>query len=92
MHENELFVLCLGTLVLIFIGFYRAQFNRLPAASWLLAAFLALWVAWVATVLEHIALPVFFNLVEHTGYAANAVLLVLWCWFGMRNGKADAYD
>lgn len=92
MHENELFVLCLGTLVMIFIGFYRAQFGRLPAVSWLLAAFAALWVAWFATVLEHLVLPVFFNVIEHIGYAANAVLLVVWCWFVMRNGKADAYD
>ncbi len=92
MHENELFILCLGTFVMIFIGFYRAHFSRLPAAGWLLAAFIALWIAWVATVLEHLALPVFFNLIEHAGYAANAVLLLIWCWAVMRNGKADAYD
>lgn len=92
MHENELFILCLGTLVMIFIGAYRAQFARLPAVSWLLTAFSALWIAWVATVLEHVALPVFFNLVEHVGYAANAVLLFIWCWAVMRNGKADVYD
>ncbi len=48
MHENELFILCLGTFVMIFIGFYRAHFSRLPAAGWLLAAFIALWIAWVA--------------------------------------------
>lgn len=92
MHENELFVLCLGTLVMIFIGFYRAQFGRLPAAFWLLSAFAALWMAWVATVLEHLFWPVFFNVVEHVGYAANAVLLLLWCWIGMRSRQADAYD
>lgn len=92
MHENELFVLCLGTLVLLFIGIYRTEFSRLPAAHWLFAAFLAIWFAWVATVLEHLMFPFFFNVVEHLGYAANAVLLLLWCWMGMRSGKANAYD
>lgn len=92
MHENELFVLCLGTLVLLFVGLNRAAFSRLPAANWLLAAFFAIWVGWIATVLEHVMFPVFFNVVEHLGYAANAVLLLLWCWMGMRNGKANAYD
>jgi hypothetical protein len=91
MHENELFVLCLGTLVLLFIALNRAAFSR-PAANGLLAAFVALWVAWIATVLEHVMFPVIFNVVEHLGYATNAVLLLLWCWMGMRNGKANAYD
>jgi hypothetical protein len=92
MHDNELFVLSLGTVVLIFIGFYRAQFGRLPAASWLFAAFISIWIAWVATVLEHVAFPVFFNLVEHLGYMANAVLLLSWCWMAMRSTTVDVND
>lgn len=92
MHENELFVLCLGTVVLIFIGAYRAQFGRLPAAHWLFTAFFAVWIAWLATVLEHLFFPQFFNVLEHLGYAVNGVLLFVWCWLGMRNGKADAHD
>lgn len=92
MHENELFVLCLGTVVLFFIFFYRAQFRRLPAAAWLLASFASLWGAWLATVFEHFVFPVFFNVLEHFGYAANGLLLLAWCWFGFKNGRRDAHD
>lgn len=92
MHENELFILFLGTVVLIFIAVYRDQFTRLPAAQWLFAAFFAVWVAWVATVLEHFFLPSFFNVLEHLGYASNGVLLFVWCWLAMRSGRVDAYD
>lgn len=92
MHENEVFVLCLGTVVLFFVGFYRSHLNRLPASGLLLTAFVAIWIGWLATVLEHFMLPIFFNLLEHTAYAANGVLLLLWCWFGIKNGRADAND
>lgn len=92
MHDNELFVLTLGTVVLIFIGFYRVQFGRLPASYWLFAAFFSIWIAWAATVLEHFAYPTFFNVVEHLGYAANAALLLLWCWIGVRSAKVDIND
>ena len=84
--------MCLGTMVLIFVIFYRTQFGRLPAVTWLFASFLAVWVAWVATILEHLVFPTFFNVLEHLGYAANGILLFVWCWLGMRRGKANAYD
>ena len=92
MHENELFVLCLGTMVLIFLFFYRTQVTRLPASSWLFASFFAVWIAWFATVMEHVTWPLFFNVLEHLGYAANGVLLLVWCWLGLKNGKAHAHD
>jgi len=92
MHENELFVLCLGTVVLIFIGVYRSQFGRLPAAPWLFTVFISVWIAWLATVLEHLFFPTFFNILEHLAYAANGILLFAWCWLGMRTGKANAHD
>jgi hypothetical protein len=43
-------------------------------------------------VLEHVAFPVFFNLVEHLGYMANAVLLLSWCWMAMRSTTVDVND
>lgn len=92
MHEHELIVLLLGTLVLGLIFVYRRHLNRLPAVNWLLAAFFALWLAWVCTVLEHLFLPTFFNTLEHIGYAANGLLLLAWCWFGIKNGKVHAHD
>lgn len=92
MHENELFVLLLGTLVLVFVVIYRARLKRLPKAGWLFCAFAAVWVAWIATVVEHLFFSTFFNVIEHIGYALNGVLLLVWCWLVMGGDKADDYD
>lgn len=87
MHENEILVFCIGSIIWFFVGLYRHTLSRLPAVGWLFASYAALWMAWGATNLEHLALPQFFNLVEHLGYATNGALLFAWCWFGMRNDK-----
>lgn len=95
MHENEILVLLLGSIVGLFIGLYRRTLSRLPAAGYLFASYLALWLAWIATNVEHLALPSFFNLLEHVGYAANGLLLIAWCWFGLvydRASKATSHD
>ncbi|MBC6904318.1 hypothetical protein DWB84_02390 [Saccharophagus sp. K07] len=92
MQENELFVLFLSTVVLLFIVFYRKELKRLPAAGWLFSAYVAIWIGWCATTLEHLMAPTFFNMVEHIAYAANGLLLLLWCWFGIKNGRVGAHD
>ena len=83
MHENEILVLVLGSVVGLFIGLYRRSFSRLPAAGYLFGSYFALWLAWVSTNAEHLALPTFFNVIEHLGYAANGLFLLAWCWFGL---------
>ncbi len=92
MHENEILVLLLGSVVLGFICLYRKRLNALPAAKWLFASYFATWVAWVSTVAEHLALPTFFNVLEHCGYLLNGALLFVWCWLGMKNGKGVVRD
>ena len=91
MYENEILAFLFGSVVLVFVGIYRDNIKRLPASHWLLASFVALWLAWGATNLEHLFLPAFFNVIEHFGYALNGILLFAWCWFAMRNGKAAHY-
>lgn len=94
LHENEILVLLLGTVVLGFLLLYRKELRRLPASGWLFAAYVAVWTAWAATNLEHLVLYTFFNVLEHIGYALNGVLLLAWCWQALRNGKPEphAYD
>lgn len=92
MHENEIFVFILGTIVWGFIGLYRHSLQGLPAVGWLYASYAALWLAWGATNLEHLILARFFNILEHLGYFANGLLLFAWCWFGMRNRGAMHHD
>ena len=81
MHENEMLVWFLGTLVLAFLIFYRQQLHRLPNSLLLLIAYLAVWISWTATNLEHLFFYQFFNVVEHIGYALNGVLMLSWCCF-----------
>ncbi|HVK99726.1 MAG TPA: hypothetical protein VM553_07940 [Dongiaceae bacterium] len=91
MSENEILVLLLGTAVLGFIVLYRREIHRLPAYEYLLAAYAAVWLAWFATLAEHVAFYTFFNVLEHVGYAANGVLLLIWCWKGLRQGVPEQH-
>lgn len=94
MHENEILVWMLGSIVLGFLVMYRTELRRLPASGWLFAAYVAAWLAWSATNLEHVLLYRFFNIAEHMAYALNGVLLLCWCWFAFRHGNPEphAYD
>ncbi len=91
MSENEILVLLLGTVVLGFILLYRKDIQRLPASPFLFAAYLAAWIAWVATLAEHVVFYTFFNVLEHLGYASNGLLLLIWCWKGLRNGVHEQH-
>ena len=94
MHENEVLVWLLGSVVLGFLVMYREQLRRLPASGILFAAYVAVWLAWTATNLEHLFWYQPFNVIEHIAYAANGMLLLLWCWFAFRHGNPEphAYD
>ena len=94
LHENEILVWLLGTIVLVFLLSYRKDLRRLPASGLLFAAYVAAWVGWTATNLEHVVFYQYFNVIEHIGYALNGVLLMLWCWFAFRNriSEPHAYD
>ena len=94
LHENEILVWLLGTVVLGFLLLYRIALRRLPASGLLFAAYVAAWVGWTATNLEHLFLYEFFNIVEHIGYMLNGLALLAWCWFAFkdRNPQRHAYD
>lgn len=82
MHENEIIVFVLGSVVLLFVLVYRRIVRQLPKASWLIAAFSAIWLAWLATNLEHVIWPKFFNFIEHLAYLLNGAALFAWCCWG----------
>lgn len=90
--ENEIIILFLGTSILGFMVLYRIQLTRLPAGHWLLGAYCAMWLGWVFTIVEHLLWQTFFNFVEHLAYALSCVLLFVWCWLGIGNGKVRAHD
>lgn len=79
MHENEILVFILGSVVLAFLLIFYRQLYTLPYRNLLISAFFATWVSWLATNVEHLALPGLFNLIEHLGYFCNGLLLLLWC-------------
>jgi len=79
-QENELVMLILGLGVLVFFLFFRRRVMRIPGAGILLAAFIALVVAYVLTILEGYYLPDAANLGEHICYAANSLLIAWYAW------------
>jgi len=90
MHENEILVWLLSTIVLGIMFFYRQPLRQLPYSSLLMAAFLANWCAWLTTNLEEFFLYQIFNVLEHIGYALNGVLMLIWCWFVVRHTPTRA--
>jgi len=79
-QENEAITLLLGVMTLAFLIAKRKEIILMPGAPMLILAFLAGLVAWTATVVEEIAFPHMFNILEHVSYAVSSVLLAVWCW------------
>lgn len=91
LHENELMVWMLGSVVLVFLLMYRKELRRLPASALLFTAYVSVWLAWSATNLEHVFWYRSFNIIEHVGYALNGVLLLCWCWFAFRHWNPELH-
>lgn len=89
MHEHEILTFLLASLVLLFAGIYRKDVRQLPGARWLVASYFALWCAWLATNVEHLLFPLFFNAMEHLAYLASSFLLAAWCWTILRSRQTN---
>ncbi|MBW1812399.1 MAG: hypothetical protein JRJ39_01645 [Deltaproteobacteria bacterium] len=80
-QENELILLILGIGVLAFFTMGRVRIKELPRWRMFLLAFTVLVVGWIFTILEGFFWPEVFNLIEHSCYAVNSILLAVWCWW-----------
>jgi uncharacterized membrane protein YoaK (UPF0700 family) len=83
-QDNELFNALLGLAVFVFLVARRHALRRLPKPSLLLAAYVCLLVAWIATIVESFVWPYAFNVTEHASYAISGVLLAFWSYLGLR--------
>jgi hypothetical protein len=92
LHENEILVWLLGTVVLSFLHIYREQINHLPSPRLLFAAYVSVWTSWTSTNLEHLFFYEFFNVLEHTGYALNGILLLAWCSLAFSSKHEEQTD
>ena len=88
-QDNELFNVVLGVAVLVFLLVRRRALRRLPDAGVLFAAYGALLLAWIATVVEGLLWPIALNYAEHACYALSALLLTVWGWHAMRRAGRD---
>lgn len=74
-QESELFNLVLAIVSLFFLTGLRKSRTDLPPT--MLTGFYCLVVAFVATVVEGVAMPALFNLVEHLAFAVAGILFAL---------------
>jgi hypothetical protein len=84
---DEVMVLLLGAVVMVFVVRSRDQLKQLPSSPIIIGAFYALLAGWVFTVAEVFFWERFLNALEHICYAANALLLCAWCW--VATGKEE---
>ena len=92
MHENEILIFILGSIILGFMYRHHRVIKQLAYYKLLIAAFLSIYCAWLATNLEHLLLPALFNYLEHLSYAVNGALLLAWCYLNVRNKQRDEHN
>jgi len=79
LQESELIRLLLGIAAAIILALSRNGLKRLSGYRTFTAAYFVLLGGWVFTVVEHLAFPEIFNLLEHTAYAVSGALYLRWC-------------
>lgn len=84
---DEVIILALGIGALLFMLSRGERLKALPNTSLFLSSFVVLLIAWVLTILEDIFLRDVMNTLEHVGYAASTVLLMLWVGFTFIPGR-----
>lgn len=76
---DELLVFSICTLALVRIVLYRSRWLQTHSSRYLLAAFVAFFVASLASYVEQLLWKDALNVVEHLAYALNGIFLMLWC-------------
>jgi len=87
-RSSEVIVMLLGMGLMAFVLYQRRQLARLPNRSILFLSLLAILAGWFFTNLESVVWGELVNLLEHLCYAANAVLMAVWCGLLLRRGRS----
>ncbi|HNR39791.1 MAG TPA: hypothetical protein PKN61_12210 [Acidobacteriota bacterium] len=87
-RSSEVIVMLLGMGLMAFVLYQRRQLARLPNRSILFLSLLAILAGWFFTNLEAVVWGELVNLLEHLCYAANAVLMAVWCGLLLRRGRS----
>lgn len=77
-HGDELIMLLLGLVVLVFILMNKTRLRKIPGYKVFVSAFFCFLAAWVFTVLEGIFWRETLNLLEHALYVSGTALLFIW--------------
>ena len=86
LQESELIRLFLGIAAAVILALSRGGLKRLSGHKIFTAAYFVLLAGWIFTVVEHVAFPEIFNLLEHTAYVVSGILYLLWCVRLVRGG------
>jgi len=78
-EPSEVILLLVGAFALTFLFINRETLLPIPHFRLLMLSFLAQLCSWIATNLEALFWPTFFNGVEHFFDALTAIFLLLWC-------------
>jgi hypothetical protein len=85
--KNEVLMLIVGIVVLIFILVSRQRLKSLPASNILIGGFFMMLGSWILTVLEGIFWEELLNYLDHACYAIGSILVALWCWKVFGSGR-----
>lgn len=79
MYETyEIFALLTGTVIAMFLLFFRKAIAEEPLSRWLILSFSFFFLSRFFTVVEGMVLESFFNLLEHLSYLAFTLALLRW--------------
>jgi hypothetical protein len=89
LQENEVAMLLLGVIVLLFILVNISQIRRIFAWKMLVYSYSFLLTGWLLTILEGYFLESFLNFLEHFCYLVSAVILTFWCIRALRYNQPE---
>ena len=80
MEENEIIMLVLSIVVLVFIKIYKKNIRQVKGFRLLFSSFLFFLFACFCTNLEIFIWPSYLNLLEHLSYTTSVILMFLWSY------------
>ncbi|RJE71973.1 hypothetical protein BGP76_07790 [Reichenbachiella sp. MSK19-1] len=80
LYENEVLMLLISVIVLIFAIIYFKTLSRIPHWRYLMGSYALLMLGWLFTILEGFLFHLLFDYLEHIFYMLGSLCIFLWIW------------
>ena len=79
-YESDLVAFLIGIAALSFVIHHRDRLCEIPAFGFLFAGFAAMFIGWIASMVEEIGRCGVFTMIRYFSDTVSAVMVATWCW------------